>query len=165
VDVDYLFRRFAVEVLVIGLGLGSGVMNDAVPMIRRRVNRIELQRGASGIDDVVIRPGRDENREARPDRRPNAIEDRFAGTLLHAKELVQLVDFGPDFFLWLQGHDDELAALGRVKHPAKIGILDGETFYVLDKAFHDDSLYEIAQIALGSLPAFRQMGFLHDIDN
>jgi hypothetical protein len=34
--VDSLFRRFAVKVLVVGLRFGAGMMNDAVPMIRRR---------------------------------------------------------------------------------------------------------------------------------
>ena len=33
--VDSLFRRFAVKVLGVGLCFGPGMMNDAVPMIRR----------------------------------------------------------------------------------------------------------------------------------
>src|ERR1035437_4670026 len=45
--------------------------------------------------------GRDDDREARLDRRPNAIEYRLAGPLFHAKELVELVDFRPDLFLEL----------------------------------------------------------------
>jgi hypothetical protein len=90
---DSLFRRFAVEVLVVGLRVGAGMVDNAVPMIRRRIERVELQRNSAGIDDVVIRPGRDDYREARSDRRPNAIENRLTGPLLHAKELVELVDF------------------------------------------------------------------------
>jgi hypothetical protein len=35
------------------------------------------------------------------------------------------VDFHPDLFLGLQRHDHELAVPGRVKHLAKIFILDG----------------------------------------
>src|SRR5450759_3326709 len=38
--VDSLFRRFAVEVLVVGFRLGAGMVDDAVPMIRRRIERI-----------------------------------------------------------------------------------------------------------------------------
>jgi len=33
---------------------------------------VELQWNPAGIDDVVIRPSRDDDREARSDRRPNA---------------------------------------------------------------------------------------------
>ena len=40
---DSLFRRFAVEVFVVGLRVGAGMVDDAVPMIRGRINRIELQ--------------------------------------------------------------------------------------------------------------------------
>ena len=53
------------------------MVDNAVPMIRRRIERIELQWNTAGIDDVVIRPGRDDYREARADRRPNAIENRL----------------------------------------------------------------------------------------
>ena len=91
--VDSLFRCIAVEVLLIGLRLVSGMVDDTIPMIRRRIDRIELHWNTAGIDDVVFRPGWDEHREAGADRRPNAIENRFTGTLLHAKELVELVDF------------------------------------------------------------------------
>src|SRR5665811_203644 len=59
--VDSLFRRLAVEVFVVGLRVGAGMVEDAVPMIRRRIERIELQWTTAGIDDVVIRPGRDES--------------------------------------------------------------------------------------------------------
>jgi len=97
--VESLFRRPAVEVLVVRLRVVSGMVDDAVPMIRRRVERIELQRNIAGVDDVVIRPRRDDNREARSDRRPNAIEKGLTCPLLHAKELVELVDFRSDLFL------------------------------------------------------------------
>src|ERR1035437_1971136 len=100
-QIDSLFRRFAVEVLVVGLRLVAGMVDDAVPMIRRRIERIELQWNTPGIDDVVIRSGRDDYREALSDRRSNTIENRLTGTLLHAKELVELVDFRPDLFLGL----------------------------------------------------------------
>jgi len=45
-----LFRRFAVEVLVVGLRIVAGMVDDAVPMIRRRIERIELQWNTAGID-------------------------------------------------------------------------------------------------------------------
>jgi hypothetical protein len=77
------------------------MVDDAVPIIRRCIERIKLQWNAPGIDDVVLGTGRDDDREARLDRRPNSIENRLAGPLFHAKELVELVDFCPDLFLGL----------------------------------------------------------------
>jgi hypothetical protein len=116
------------------------MVDDAVAMIRWRVERVELQRNAAGIDDVVSCASWDEYREARLDRCPNAIEYRFAGPLLDAKELVELVDFRPDFLIRLQSHDDELAVLGRVEHAPKFTVLDSEVLDVAHKAFHGDSL-------------------------
>ena len=95
-----LFSRLAIEVFRIRLRVGAGTVDDAVPMIWRRIERIELQRNTAGIDDVVLGPSRDEYREARFDGRPNTIENRFTGTFFHAKELVELVDFSPDLFPW-----------------------------------------------------------------
>lgn len=40
---DFLFRRFAVEMFVVGLRIGAGVVDHAVPMMRGRINRIKLQ--------------------------------------------------------------------------------------------------------------------------
>ena len=99
--IDSLFRRFAVEVFIVGLRVGASMVDDAVPMIRRCIERIKLQWNIAGIDDVVIGAGRDDDREARSDRRPNAVENRLTAPLLHAKELVELVDFRPDLFLGL----------------------------------------------------------------
>lgn len=99
--IDYLFRRFAVEVFVVGLRVGAGMVDNAVPMIRWRIERIKLQGCIAGIDDVVIGASRDDYRKARPDRRPNAIENRLTAPLLHTKELVKLVDLRPDLLLGL----------------------------------------------------------------
>ena len=38
--VGSLFRRFAVKVFVVGLRVGAGMVDDAVPMIRRRIERM-----------------------------------------------------------------------------------------------------------------------------
>jgi hypothetical protein len=86
-------------VLVVGIRVGAGMVDDTVPMIWWRIERIKLQGYITGIDDVVFGPSRDDNREARFDRCPNAIENRLTAPLLHAKELVELVDLGPDLFL------------------------------------------------------------------
>jgi hypothetical protein len=64
-------------VFIVGLRVDSGLVDDAVPMIRRRIKRVELQGNTAGIDDVVISSGRDDYREASPDHRSNTIENRF----------------------------------------------------------------------------------------
>ena len=99
--VNFLFSRFAIEVLVVGLGILSGMMDDAIPMIRRRIERIEFQWSTAGIDNIMIRPGRDNYCEAGADRRPDAIKNRLTGPLLNAKKLIELVDFRTDLFLGL----------------------------------------------------------------
>src|SRR5450756_1594281 len=137
--VDSLFRRFAVEVFVVGLRVGAGMVDDAVPMIRRRIERIELQWNTAGIDDVVLRSSRDKHGESRADHRANAIENGLARPFLHAKELIELVHFRPDLFLGLQRHDNELTVPSRVKHPAKFFLLDGDALDVLHKTFHSNS--------------------------
>jgi len=86
-------------VFVIRLRVGACMVDDAVPMIRRRIERIELQWNSAGVDEVVIRPSRDDYREARSNRRPDTIENRLTGPLFHAKELVELVEFRSNLFL------------------------------------------------------------------
>ena len=66
-SVDSLFCRFTVEVFVVRFRFGAGMVDNSVPMIRRRIERIELQWNTAGIDDVVIRPSRHEHGEARTD--------------------------------------------------------------------------------------------------
>src|SRR3972149_573390 len=98
------------------------MVDDTVSMIRRRIDRVEPQRDVAGVDDVVLRPGRNDYCEARPDLRPNAIEHRFTNSLLHAEELIERVDFRADLFLGPQSHDHELAVLGGVEHPTEVRV-------------------------------------------
>lgn len=79
---DSLLRCFPIEVFIVGLRVGAGMVDHTIPMIRRCVKRIEFQRNTAGIDDVVICPRRNEHREAGPDRRPNAIKDGLTAPFL-----------------------------------------------------------------------------------
>ena len=79
-----------------------GMMHDAVSMIGWRIEGIEFQRCIAGVDDVVVRSGRNEHREARVDGFPNAVEDRLAGPFFDSKELIELVDFRTDLFTGLK---------------------------------------------------------------
>jgi len=123
---------------LVRLRVSASVVDNSIPMIRRRVKRVELHWDSAGIDDVVIRPGRNEYCEAGSNLRPNSIKNSFTGALLYAKELVELVDFRPNFFFRLQRHQDKLAMLCRIQHSPKFCIFDGEAFDVLRKAFHLD---------------------------
>ena len=112
------------------------MMDNAVPVIRRRIERVELQGNAAHVDNVVLRPGRDKHRETGCDRRVNAIKHGLARPFLHPKELIELVNFHPDFFAGFQRHDHELRVVRGVEHLAKVGIRDGNLFDVLDETFH-----------------------------
>src|SRR5688500_8113453 len=118
--VDSLLGRLAVEMFAVGLRVVAGMVDNAVPVIRRRIERIELQGTRAGIDNVVSRPSRDDDREARSDRRPDAVESRLTRAGFHAKELVEGMDLGADLFLGLERHDDELAVRGGVQHTPKL---------------------------------------------
>jgi len=83
-------------------------------------------------------PGRDEHRKACADRSANATENRLTRPFLHAKDLVEFVDFRPDLFLGFQRHDDELAVLRRVQNVADICVLAGDALYVFHEPIHND---------------------------
>src|ERR1039457_4574829 len=76
-----LFRCFAVEVFVVRLCVGAGMVDDAISMIRRGIERIKLQWNIAGIDDVVLGSSRDDYREARSDRPPYTVQDRPPASL------------------------------------------------------------------------------------
>ena len=99
------------------------MVDHTIPMIRRRIERIELQWNIAGIDDVVIGPGRDEYGEARFDLGSNVIENRLAGSLLDAKELVDAwVNLVADLLTWLETHQHELGMCGGEEHLPEEGI-------------------------------------------
>lgn len=134
-----LFSRLSVKLFVVSLRICAGMVDDAVSVIGRRVNRVELEWDTASIDDIVIRPGRNDDRKSRLDRRPRAVKNRLPGPLLHAKELIQLVHFRPDLLLGLQCHDDELTILRRIQHSAELLVLHCNALDVLYEAFHDVS--------------------------
>jgi hypothetical protein len=134
-----LFGRLAVEVFLIRIRFGACTVHNAVPMIRWRVDRVQLHRNTASIDDIVICPCWDNDRKTGADLRPNAIEYRSASPFLDTKELVELVNFRPDLLLRQERHEDQLAVLCRVNHLSKFLVLYGETLDVFDKTFHGES--------------------------
>ena len=69
------FRRLAVKVFVVRLRIPAGMVDSAVSVIGRRVDRVELEWDTAGIDDVVIRPSRDDDRKTGLDRRPHTVKN------------------------------------------------------------------------------------------
>src|SRR5690606_30844494 len=100
--VTSLFRRLTIEMLIILLGFGPSVMDNPVTMIGRSVECIELQRNITGIDNIMCRAGRNEHNKARAKFSANPFEQCLPGPLFHTEELVQLVQFHPNFFLGVQ---------------------------------------------------------------
>ena len=47
--------------LFVGLRLVASMVDDAIPMIRRRIERVQLHGYITGIDDVMICSSRDES--------------------------------------------------------------------------------------------------------
>jgi hypothetical protein len=86
-----LFGRLAVEVLMVGLGVLPRMVDNAVAMIGRRIERVELQRNTGGIDDVVIRPRRDEHRKARTNGGLDTVKNSLSGPLFYPEELIEPV--------------------------------------------------------------------------
>lgn len=115
-------------------------MHHAIQMIGRRVQRIELERHGARIDNVVSCTGRHYDRETGVDGRVHTIDDRFAVSLLNAKELIERVDLRTDLFLWFQRHDDKLAVLGRIQYLPECCVRHGDFFDILDVPFHVRSL-------------------------
>ena len=85
--------------LVVSLRFFTGSVDHSVSVIGRCIDRVELERAAAGIDDVVPGACRDDYRKSSRDRCTNAVQNCLSGSLLDAKELIQRVDFSPDFFL------------------------------------------------------------------
>ena len=58
-----LFGRLAIEFLVVSLGIVAAVMDHAIPVIGRRIDRVQLEWGSAGIDNVVSCPSRNNDPE------------------------------------------------------------------------------------------------------
>lgn len=119
------------------------MVDDSVTVVGGRIERVQLERTRAGVDDVVVRPGRNEHGVSRADLGCDTIKDGFPAPFFDAEELVKVVHFHTDLFSWPQRHDDELATLGRVEHLSKVLVLDCNALNVLHKSFHNADHPEI----------------------
>jgi hypothetical protein len=88
--------------LVIGIGVRTGLMNGAIVMVRWRIKRVELHRHEAGINDIVLCFRRNHNSEASVDCSSDTIQCDFTAALLDVKELIHAMRFLPDIFARLQ---------------------------------------------------------------
>src|SRR3989344_6184510 len=111
-------------------------MNDAIAMVRRRVQRVQFHFASYTVDDVVPRAGRDDDDRAIFNRVFVAIKDGLARTLLATEELVERMHFLADILAGLQVHEDELAILRGIEDVPEVLVLKGQPFDISDESFH-----------------------------
>lgn len=79
------------------MGLGLDHLNQLVDVVRRNVDRAEPQVFVAGVEDVVLRLGRHDQRISAPDLVANAVDHDLAAVRLVTKEMVvRGVGFHPD---------------------------------------------------------------------
>ena len=110
-------------------------MNNAIAMVRRRVERIELQLDITSVDNVVIGSSWNDNGEARTNLSANAIQDCLTGTFLDAEKLIELMHFHAELFCGVQRHENKLAVFCRIEHAPEIQVLNTHSLNILDKTF------------------------------
>ena len=124
-------------------------MDDAVPMIRRRIHGIELHGLIlSCIYQVMSSAGRDQYRESVLDRMFDSIEDCFADSGFDAQELIERMHFFPYVFSGLQVHHYQLAMLGGVQNLSKIIIGERDFFNIGDIASHIIKTYNVSMCCI-----------------
>ena len=69
------FRRLTVEMFLVRLRFEAGMVDNAVPMIGRRIERMDPQWNTVGIDAVALSPGRDEQGLACADQRAKPVQN------------------------------------------------------------------------------------------
>jgi hypothetical protein len=118
-------------------------------MLRRSVDRVELERSAAGVADIMPRAGWDDHRDLRLDAVLDTVDVDRALPFLETEELISiLVYLRADLFAGLKGHQHQLNVMPGVEHAAKIVVLDRALFDVVAIALHR------AFSLVGSCPQF-----------
>src|SRR6478609_5322801 len=139
-----LFRRLAVPFLVVmaRFGVGLGRLDDAVLMLGRAVERVQLEGRGAGVANIMTGAGRYDRGAAVLDRIAVVVDVDRAAAFLEAEELVAvLMDFGADLLAGLKGHQHELEMVSGVKHPAKIAIVRRQLLDIVMIALHGSSSF------------------------
>ena len=130
-----LLGRDSIEMLVRCIRLER--MDNAITVFRRRIKGVELEWLVAGIDDVVQRAAGNDDGIIGLDRVTGSVDQYFTLPCLETEELVVTsVDLLADILTWLQRHQHQLQMLAGVQDAAEIGVLFGQLFYIVNKAFH-----------------------------
>ena len=130
-----LLGRDAIEMFIDGTRFAR--MYHTVAVFRRRIQRVQLQWLAAGIDDVVQRAAGNDDGIIGLDRVTGSVDQYFTLPCLETEELVVTsVDLLADILTWLQRHQHQLQMLAGVQDAAEIGVLFGQLFDIVNKAFH-----------------------------
>ena len=130
-----LLGRDSIEMLVRCIRLER--MDNAITVFRRRIKGVELEWLVAGIDDVVQRAAGNDDGIIGLDRVTGSVDQYFTLPCLETEELVVTsVDLLADILTWLQRHQHQLQMLAGVQDAAEIGVLFGQLFDIVNKAFH-----------------------------
>src|SRR5688500_10636280 len=130
-----LFGGLAVPVIVVMIpfGLGLVLVNDAVAMLGRTVDRVEPERCLAVVDDVMARAGGDDHREIVLDAVVDTIDPDDSAAFLDSEELIAIVMyFFADVAAGRQGHQHQLKVLPGVEDPAEILVRHGHALDIVD---------------------------------
>src|SRR3989344_4918377 len=125
----------AVEMLLVCLCVGLGFMNSAVPVIGRRVKRVEFHGGGAAIYNIVPRALRDNYYRVVAYGVLDAVEHRLAYPCLDPYKLVEFVHLLAYLLPRRKAHKHELAVAGGVKNFSKIFVLECGLFDINKKSF------------------------------
>ena len=143
VDVAQLFRHPSRELVrLVRLALRLGQMNGLIAMMRRTVERVELEAlGCRGIDNIMPGSGGHDDGRAIPhgiflaQRGVDGIENHLPLPLLEAEELIDGVHLVADLLARQKAHEHELGELSRIEHVPEGIVLDRQILYVRNVSF------------------------------
>ena len=132
-----LLGRASVEMFVRRVGLCLALVDRAFQVLGRAINRVEAQRLVSGIDDVVLGPGGNDDAVVGLHGMYRPVDSNLAAASFETKELVAIVvDLFADFLAWFQRHQNKLEVLACVKHLPKEIVFFSQLLNVVRKAMH-----------------------------
>ena len=138
---DGPLRRGVLAGLLVRLGIGSGLVDDALGVVARRVHRIDLHRLVAGVDDVVPRAGRHLHGPAVTDVLHDGglvlvlvgAQDALARAAVQTQELIGLgVHLPTDGLPHRDRHERHLQVLAGPRRRAVIGVLLGGSLQIED---------------------------------
>jgi hypothetical protein len=112
-------------------------VNRTTGVLRRRVERIELERPRPRVPDVVAYAGRNQDGGFAFDAGGMPVDRHFAVSILDTEELIGvLVHLLTDFLSRPKRHEYELQVIASMKHSPEVIVLRRLLFDVADVRLH-----------------------------